>query len=226
MTTANEVLAWLSRRGTKKQIRELDRYGITAKDPFGFTVGELKNYAKQLGTDHDLAHRLWGTARYEARMLASFVDDPEAVTVKQMNAWASDFDNWAIVDTVCFHLFDRTKHAWSRLPQWARARAEFKKRAAFALIWSLGVHDKSSDDARFIESMELIERAADDGRDYVKKAVDMALRAVGKRNQVLNRAAIEAAEGLASGSDPTAKWIGSRALRELRSPKVQKKWAR
>ncbi|MCA8963167.1 MAG: DNA alkylation repair protein, partial [Planctomycetes bacterium] len=194
--TLAEVLRWLTARGTKKQIQELARYGIVATQPFGVTVGELKKYAKQIGSDHRLAQELWGTGRYEARMLATMVDDPTAVTASQMNTWVSDFDNWAIVDTACFHLFDRTEHAWKKVAQWAKAKPEFTRRAAFAMLWSLSVHDKDAPDQAFLDGLELIERAATDERDYVKKAVNMALRAVGKRNAKLNAAAIRTAQKL------------------------------
>ena len=221
--TSVEALAWLERRGTKKQISELDRYGITATRPFGVPVGELKKYAREVGTDHELAQELWASGRYEAQMLAAFVDDPAQVTVRQMNQWADDFDNWAIVDTVCFHLFDRTPHAWKKVTQWAKAKPEFKKRAAFALLWSLSVHDKEAPDRAFKDGLGLIETAATDDRIYVKKAVNMALRAIGKRNRALNKAAITTAERQSKLDDPAARWVGSHALRELRSPAVQKK---
>lgn len=220
---SKEVLQWLERRGTKKQIGELARYGITATKPFGVTVGDLKKYAKELGTDHELAQELWATGRYEARMLAAMIDDPSKVTVAQMNAWAAGFDNWAIVDTACFHLFDRTKHAWKRLPQWAKAKPEFKRRTAFALLWSLSVHDKEAPNRSFLEGLKLIESAASDERNFVKKAVNMALRAIGKRNRALNAAAIKTAERLSKLEDPTSRWVGSHALRELASSAVQAK---
>lgn len=220
-----DVLRWLERRGTKKQIEELARYGIDATRPFGVAVGDLKAYAKTIGVDHELALALWETGRYEAQMLACMVDDPAKVTLAQMNAWVADFDNWAIVDTVCFHLFDRSKHAWKKVHQWARAKPEFKKRAAFALIWSLSVHDKEASDDAFIRCLPLVEEGADDERDYVKKAVNMALRAVGKRNVALNAAAVEVAERLAKAEAAAARWVGSHAARELKGAAVRKRLA-
>ncbi len=221
--SVSDVLAWLERRGTKKQIKELDRYGITATKPFGVTVGDLKKYAKEIGSDHELAQQLWVTGRYEARMLAAMIDDPAKVTAAQMNAWVSDFDNWAIVDTACFHLFDRTKHAWKKVSQWAKAKPEFTKRTAFALIWSLSVHDKKAPNRTFLDGLKLIETAATDERNFVKKAVNMALRATGKRNVALNAAAIKTAERLSKSEDATARWVGGHALRELESPSVRKR---
>ena len=218
-----EVLRWLERRGTQKQVKELDRYGITATRPFGVTVGDLKKFAKQLGTDRELAQELWATGRYEARMIATMIDDPSKVTAAQLNAWTAAFDNWALVDAACFHLFDRTGHAWKKVPQWAKAKPEFTKRTAFALLWSLSVHDKDAPNRSFLDGLKLIESAATDERHFVKKAVNMALRAIGKRNASLNAAAIQTAERLAQSEDATARWVGRHALRELESPSVRKR---
>ncbi len=132
-----------------------------------------------------------------------------------MDAWASDFESWADCDTVCFHLFDRTPHAWSRERAWSRARAQFKKRAAFALLWGLTVHDRAAPDRAFLDSLRLVEAGSLDERELVKKAVDMALRAVGKRNETLRRAAVELARRLARSSERSQAWIGRSALREL-----------
>ncbi len=221
--SAKEALAWLKRRGTKKQIHELDRYGITATKPLGVTVADLRKYAKTIGTDHDLALALWASGHYEARMLAAMVDDPARVTLSQMNAWAADFDNWAITDTVCFQLFDRTPHAWKKAAQWSRAKREFVKRAAYALIWALSVHDKRAPDSAFREGLALIEAGAHDERHFVKKAVNMALRAVGKRNKALNATAIKVAKRLANEEAAAPRWIGSHARRELESPAVKRR---
>ena len=222
----DEVLDWLERKGTRRQVKELERYGITARAPFGVAVGELRKYAGRLGTDRELALSLWATGRYEARMLACMVDDPSRVTVKQMNAWAADFDSWALVDTACFQLFDRTKHAWKQAARWSKAKPEFTRRAGFALLWSLSVHDKEAADEPFLEGLKLIEAGADDERHFVKKAVNMALRAIGKRNAALNAAALETARRLAASSDDTARWIGKHALRELESASVRTRLAR
>lgn len=223
--TVAEALAWLEQRGSKKGLADQERYGIVAPKAFGVGVGEVKAYGKTLGTDHGLAQDLWKSGWYEARLLAAFVDDPAQVTAKQMGAWARDFDTWAVVDTVCFHLFDRAPGAWKRIPAWARAKPEFERRAAFALLWSLSVHDKAAPDKSFLACLPLIEKAARDEREYVKKGVDMALRAVGKRNAALNAACVATAKRLAKESDPTARWVGSHALRELESPAVRKRLA-
>ena len=140
-----------------------------------------------------------------------------------MDRWCKDFDNWAVCDTVCFNLFDRTPHAWTKVTQWSTRREEFEKRAAFALLWSLAVHDKRVDDKPFLKGLVLVERAADDEHNFVKKAVNMALRAVGKRNRALNAAAVKVAGRLADSQDPAARWTGSDALKELTSPAVTKR---
>ena len=218
--TVDDVLGWLQRTGSKRQVRELERYGITATDPYGVSVGALRRYAKPLGTDRELAQALWASGRYEACMLATMLDDPARVTKTQMNAWARDFDSWALVDTACFELFDKSKHAWAQAERWSVARPEFTKRAGFALVWALSVHAKSAPDAPFETGLGWIERAATDDRHFVKKAVNMALRALGKRNPSLHAAALRTADRLGSSTDPTARWIGSHAARELRSAKV------
>ena len=213
--SVEDVLEWFELHGTRKNIDGLKRYGITATKPFGVTVGETKKYAKHIGKNHALAQLLWATGRYEARLLASFIDDPERVTVRQMNQWADDFDNWAVVDTVCFHLFDRVPASWKLVPQWAKAKPEFKKRAAFALLWSLSVHDKEALDESFRKSLPLIERGAEDDRNFVKKAVNWALRQIGKRNRVLGEAAKECALRIAQQESRVAKWIAKDALAEF-----------
>lgn len=217
------VLAWLKRQGTKAGRDGMARYGIVAKKAFGVSVGALKREAKRLGGDHELAAALWQSGWYEARMLATFVDEPERVTAAQMERWCRDFDNWAIVDTACFALFDRTPHAWGKVTQWAGRREEFQKRAAFALLWSLTVHDKEAADAKFLKGLALIERGATDERNFVKKAVNMALRAVGKRNVALHAAAVAVSERLAKSGDATARWVGKDALRELKSASVSRR---
>jgi 3-methyladenine DNA glycosylase AlkD len=220
------VLAWLKQKGTRQTREGMARYAIPSTNAFGVTVGALRQYAKALGRSHELAAGLWDTGRYEARMLASFVDEPQSVTPAQMDRWCRDFDSWAICDGICFHLFDRTPHAWSRLAPWCRKRDEFSKRAAFALLWGLSVHDKDAKDEQFVRGLALVERAATDERNFVKKAVNMALRAVGKRNPALNAAAVAVAQRLADSSDPTARWVGKDALRELGSPSVMRRLAR
>ena len=203
------------------------RYGIVAKKVFGVSVGTLRAHGKRIGKNHELAAALWATGWYEARMLAAFVDDPARVTVAQMDRWCRDFDNWAICDTICFHLFDRTPHAWAKVSAWAVSREEFVKRAAFALLASLSVHDKYAPDAPYVRGLKLIERAATDDRNFVKKAVNWALRTIGRRNPALNAAAVAVSRRLADSANAAARWVGKDALRELTtSPAVLRRLAK
>jgi 3-methyladenine DNA glycosylase AlkD len=224
-SSVEEVLAWLERHSSKATRDGMARYGIPSDNALGVTMSNMRVLAKRLGHDHELAAALWETGVYEARMLTSFVDEPARVTREQMDRWCRDFDNWAICDTVCFHLFDRTPHAWKRVEAWHDRREEFVKRAAFALLTGLAVHDKSAEDAAFTESLEFIERAATDQRNFVKKGVSSALRTIGKRNPALNAAAVTVARRLVGSRDAAAKWVGNDALRELTSPGVTRRLA-
>jgi 3-methyladenine DNA glycosylase AlkD len=219
-----EALVWLEHRGSRR-VREdmLSRYGITAPKAYGVPVGAIQQLGKQLGKDHELASALWVTGWYEARMLAAFVDRPEQVTAAQMDRWARDFDNWGICDTACFHLFDRAPPAWRKVGPWSRRREEFVKRAAFALIASLSLHDKAADDEAFLATLPLIEREAADERNFVKKGVSWALRVMGRRNRSLNAACLETARRLAASDHRAAQWIGRQAAKELASPAVRRK---
>jgi 3-methyladenine DNA glycosylase AlkD len=217
------VLASLKRLGTKRTRDGMARYAITSDKAFGVTVGELRQMGKRLGPNHELALRLWETGWYEARMLAAFVDDPDIVTPAQMDRWCKDFDNWAICDTVCFHLFDKTPHAFRKVAHWADRRNEFEKRAAFALLASLGVHDKKTGDEEFARCLPLIERAANDERNFVKKGVSWALRVVGRRSPELHAASVKLSEKLTESENPAARWIGNGALKELTSNAVTKR---
>lgn len=215
-TTTATVLAWLKRHGSKRNVAGMARYGITSSLPVaGVSVGTLRSLAKRLGRDHDLAAELWDAGWYEARMLASFVDEPSRVTSRQMNAWAADFDNWAICDTTCFHLFDRTPLAWAKARQWARSPREFVKRAGFALMASLAGHDKTATDAQFLALLPLIERGASDERNFVKKGVSWALRSLKRRGPKVRAAARALAQRLAKSDDPTERWVGKDGLRDL-----------
>jgi 3-methyladenine DNA glycosylase AlkD len=220
------ILAELERQGSRRNRDGMARYGIVASKVFGVSVGALQQLAKRIGREHALAAALWQTGWYEARMLAAFVDDPAEVTSAQMDAWARDFENWAICDTVCMHLFDRTPHAWRKVVAWSRRRDEFVRRAAFALLASLALHDKASPNDRFLRALPLIERASTDDRNFVKKGVNWALRSIGNRNRALNAAAIDAAERLARSDDATARWIGKDAVRGLTSPATRKRLAK
>jgi 3-methyladenine DNA glycosylase AlkD len=223
VTTA---LTWLKRHGSAAGRAGMARYAIPSDKAFGVAMRDIQVLARRLGRDHDLAAALWATGWYEARTLAAYVGEPARLTPAQMDRWCGDFDTWAICDTLCFVLFDKTPHAWAMVKRWSHRRDEFGKRAAFALLWGLSVHDKRADDRAFLEGLDLIERAATDERHFVKKAVNMALRAVGKRNPELNAAALAVAARLAVSPDSTARWVGKDALRELSGPSVRRRLAR
>ena len=220
------VLASLKRLADKRVREDMSkRYGIYTDKAFGVSMSNMQKVARPLGRNHELAAALWGTGWYEARMLTSFVDEPERVTSAQMDAWARDFDNWGIVDTLCFNLFDRTPHAWRKVARWCKQEEEFIKRAGFALLWSLTVHDKVASNDQFVQGLVFVLRGAGDERHFVKKAVNMALRAIGKRNPALNAAAVAIARRLAESPEPSARWVGKDALRELTSVSVVRRLA-
>ena len=220
------ALVWLKKRSKRSTLEGMARYAIPSDNAYGVAMKDIKALGKELGPRHDLAPALWDTGVYEARMLVSFVADPTLLTSSQMDRWWKDFDNWAICDAMCFNLFDRSPYRWAKVEKWSTSRKEFQKRTAFALLWSLSVHDKHATDEQFIHGLSLIERAATDPRNFVKKAVNMALRAVGKRNRELNSAAVLVARRLSESDDPTARWVGKDALRELTSPSVMRRLKR
>jgi 3-methyladenine DNA glycosylase AlkD len=217
------ALAWLKRHSRKATLDGMARYAIPSDHAYGVAMKDIKALGAVLGRNQPLAVALWATGVYEARMLASFVGDPERLTPAQMERWCKDFDNWAFCDAMSFNLFDRTPHAWAKVAEWSSRRSEFEKRTAFALLWSLTVHDKGAADEAFKQGLVLIEREAADGRHFVRKATNMALRAIGKRNRPLNAAAVAVARRLAESNDATARWVGKDALRELTSPAVTKR---
>jgi 3-methyladenine DNA glycosylase AlkD len=216
MPTATEVLALLQRKGSKKGVDGMARYGIVSRKAYGVSVGDIRALAKKIGRDRDLAAKLWKSGVFEGRMIAVFLDDPKLVTSRQMDAWARDFENWADCDTACFHLFDKTPLAWKKIDQWSTKKDEFVKRAAFALLASVALHDKTAPDAPFVKSLRLIERAADDDRNFVKKGVSWALRGIGHRNPKLRAVAMKTAAKLSESEIASARWIGKDAIRDLK----------
>jgi 3-methyladenine DNA glycosylase AlkD len=199
------------------------RYAIPSDKALGVLMGDIQKLGKQLGRDHALALELWRTDVYEARMLCAYVDEPERVTPAQMDAQARDFDNWAICDTLCFALWVRTPHAFAKIRKWAGSRDEFVKRASFALLASMALKHKESTDADYLRTLPLVEKAASDERNFVKKAVSWALRGIGRRTVALNQKSIALAKKLAASEAAAPRWIGKDALRELSSAAVQKR---
>jgi len=212
----DDVVAKLKRLANKQTRDGMARYGLPSDNAFGVPFGLMRTLAKDLGRSHKLALALWDQKWYEARVLASLVDEPALVTPSQMDRWCRDFDNWGICDTVCFHLFDRTPHAFTKVKLWSRRRAEFERRAAFALLASLALHDKTTGDGDFIALLPVIERAATDDRNFVKKGVSWALRSIGRRrSKTVFTESMKLAQRLIKSDDATARWVGRDVLRDL-----------
>ena len=216
-----ETLAALEKKGTAKGRAGMARYGIaTSGRGLGVAMGEIQAIGKRLGKNPELANALWETRCYEARLLCAYVADPSRITPAQMDRWCGDFDNWATCDTLCFALFDRTPHSWSKIAKWRKSRREFVKRAAFALLASVAGHDKKSGEEPFLASLPWIEAAATDDRNFVKKGVSWALRRIATRSQALHAASVELALRLAESPDAPKRWVGKDALRDITRPLV------
>lgn len=226
------VMDELAAKGSEENRAGMRRYGINVAAAYGVSVYELRRIAKPFGRDHALALALWETSNHEARILASLVDDPTLVTRVQADAWAAAFDSWDVCDQVTSNLFDKTPFAFDLVRDWSAAADEWVKRAAFATAAALAVQDKGAPDECFVEILALVVREAGDARPYVSKAVNWALRNIGKRNLRLHAAALATAEEIlavaqaraaADRKDPaarSARWVARDALRELRSEKV------
>jgi len=225
--TAEEIITKLKLCKNPKNIAGMARFGIQGKNILGVNVPILRNMARDVKKSdsnlHSLAQELWDSGIHEARILASMVDDPEKVTSAQMDNWATDFDSWDVCDQVCMNLFCRTSFAYRKVFEWAQRKEEFVKRAGFALIACLAVHDKKAKDKDFVAFFPLIKEYSNDERNFVRKAVNWALRQIGKRNLSLNKKAIVATKEIQALDNKTAKWISNDALRELSSEAVQKK---
>jgi 3-methyladenine DNA glycosylase AlkD len=202
------------------------RFGIDTEHALGIRVTALRTYARTLGRDHALAAALWRSGIHEARMLATLVDDPAEVTERQMEAWVRDLDSWDLCDGLCGNLLDRTPFAFDKAAEWSGREREFEKRAGFALMAWTAVHRKDVDDEPFEAFLPIIVAQATDERPYVRKAVNWALRQIGKRNHRLNRSAIRTARRIRALDTRSARWIASDALRELEGPAVQERLAR
>lgn len=215
------ILAQLKALADPQAVENAAKFGIRTRISYGIATPKLRAIAKSIGKNHALAAELWASGIFDARVVALFIDDPRQVSEAQMEAWAQEFDNWGIVDGCCIHLFRRTPFAHAKAVEWSARDPEFTKRAGFALMAALAVHDKKAPDAVFLAFLPIIQRESTDGRLYVKKAVNWALRQIGKRNRTLNAAAIDTASAIHAIDSPAARWIASDALRELRSDPVQ-----
>jgi 3-methyladenine DNA glycosylase AlkD len=204
-----------------RNVAGMARYGINPKNTLGVSIPVLRKMAREIGKDHDLAAELWVSGIHEARILATLIDIPVQVTESQMDGWAGEFDSWDICDQCCSNLFSRTQFAYKKTSEWCVDEREFVKRAGFVMMAALAVKDKKAEDEEFDSFFASIKAGALDNRNFVKKAVNWALRQIGKRNQALNRKAIAAAEEIRKMDSPSARWIAADALRELNSPAVQ-----
>ncbi len=223
--TADEIIEKLAALENPENIAGMARFGIVAKKAFGVPMPALKNLAKEIKKQtndrHALALELWESGIHEARIIAYLIDDPKQVTERQMDAWAEGFDNWAICDGACGHLFCRTEFAYRKAFEWAERDAEeFVRRAGLVLPAWLAVHDKKAPDSRIAEFLPLLESKAADERNFIKKAVNWSLRQIGKRSLYLNGLAIETAEKIKAQNTRAARWIAADALRELKNEKT------
>jgi 3-methyladenine DNA glycosylase AlkD len=221
-----QVLALLRRKGTAKGVAGMARYGISGRVVYGVSGPNIKQIARAHRRDHALAVELRRSGVFEARALAALVEDPKALTPSDMDRWAREFESWADCDSACLQLFWKAPCAFEKAQLWSRKREEIVRRAGFAMMAALAVHDKQAPDARFVPFLRRIEATAGDDRNLVKKAVNWALRQIGKRNVKLNREAIRTAKAIARQGTPSARWVASDALRELQSAKVRERLAK
>jgi 3-methyladenine DNA glycosylase AlkD len=216
-----DIIKKLESFSNPEAVKGMARYGINPRNNLGISVYKLREIAKEIGYDHELAIKLWDLDIHDARLLACFIDDPNRVTSEQMDGWVNDFDSWDICDQACTSLFDLNPLAWTKVFEWATRDEEFVKRGAFALIAGLSVHDKRASDKNFEQFFPLIKQHSIDERNYVKKAVNWALRNIGKRNVSLNKKTIELSKDMLKIDSKAAKWIARNALKELTSMKIQ-----
>jgi len=218
-----EIISLIKANEDPKAVAEMARFGITPDGSYGVCMPVLEDISRRVGKDHDLAERLWSTGIREAMIVASLIDDSKFVTEDQMDRWVRDFRSWDICDGCCLHLFADAEPGRKKAVEWTRSRSEFVKRAGYVIIAVLAVHDKRGGDDTFRSFFPLIVRGSTDERNYVKKAVNWALRQIGKRNLRLNREAVAVARRIQRLDSKAARWIAADALRELRSEKVQER---
>jgi len=218
-----KILERLKSLSNPRAVEGMARFGINPKNTYGVSIPSLREMAKKNRGNHVLAEHLWSSGVHEARILACMIDDAERVTEAQLENWVRDFDSWDVCDQCCSNLFDKTELAHNKAVQWSRRNEEFVKRAGFVMMAALAVHDKKAKDEEFLTFLPIIKKESVDNRNYVRKAVNWALRQIGKRNMTLNKAAIQTATEIQEIDSSSAKWIASDALRELNSEAVQKK---
>ena len=221
MPSVEEVMERLKSNSRSDRLEGMDRYGMAAERRLGVSIPDVRKIAKELGKNHDLTLELWKTGIAEAMILAALTDNPDELTEEQMEDWVKDINSWDVCDQVCMNLFEKTPLAWRKIIDWSEREEEFVKRTAFALIACLAWHDKKLENEKFIELFPVIVQGATDERNFVKKAVNWALRNIGKKNLALNKAAINTAREIQQLDSKAARWIASDTLRELESEAVQ-----
>jgi len=219
--SSKEIIEELKAGANPENVEGMAKFGINPHNTLGVSVADIRKMAKEIGTNYILAGELWASGIHEARILAGLVHDPAMLTESQMEKWVHEFDSWDVCDQVCSNLFDKTPFAHRKAVEWSGKEEEFVKRAGFVMMAALAVHDKAVSNPIFERFLPLIRKASTDDRNFVKKAVNWALRQIGKRNLALNRKAIETAEKIGRLGSPSAKWIAMDALRELKSEAVQ-----
>jgi 3-methyladenine DNA glycosylase AlkD len=223
MTTIEQVIASLKKQARPDQLDGMQRFGMTKEGRLGISIPVLRKMAKELGKNHKLALELWETGIAEARIIAAMIDDPKLLTEKQMEDWVKDFNSWDVCDQVCMNLFEKSPLAWKKIIDWSVRPEEFVKRTAFSLLACLAWHDKKAEDRQFIELLPVIIQASTDERNFVRKAVNWALRNIGKRNIRMNKVAIDTARKVQKLDSKAARWIAADAIRELESEAVRKR---
>ncbi len=218
-----EILKRLKSMSNPANVAGMARFGIKTDHACGIAVPVLRKMAKEVGKNHDLALELWGSGVHEARLLAGMIAEADKLTEAQMEKWVGDFDSWDVCDQCCMNLFDKTSLAFSKAVEWSGRDEEFVKRAGFALMAALAFHDKKATNKDFSQFLPIIKRESTDERNFVKKAVNWALRQIGKRNLTLNKLAIKTAKEIQKLDSKAARWIAADAIRELESEQVQKK---
>ena len=221
----NDIIQKLKSLSDPEAVRGMARFGISPENTYGVSIPALRKIAKETGKDHTLAQQLWTSGIHEARILASMIDKPEMVTEVQMESWVKDFDSWDVCDQCCSNLFDKTEFAYRNASVWSEREEEFVKRAGFVLMACLAVHDKKATDEDFLKFLSIMKRESTDDRNFVKKALNWALRQVGKRNLNLNKMAVKVAEEMQQSDSKSARWIATDALRELTGEAVQNRLA-
>lgn len=219
----DEVIEQLRSMGNPKNVEGMARFGIKHEKNFGVNVTTLRKFAKTIGTNHELAVKLWNSKIRDARMVAACIEDPKTVPEEQVDKWVKDLDSWDICDHCCGHFFDRTPFAYKKIREWTKSSELFVKRAGFSLIAWLAVHDKKKPDKEFEDLLQIIKREATDERNYIKKSVNWALRQIGKRNWDMNKKTIAMAKEIQKIDSKSARWVATDALRELNTKNVKRR---